>query len=128
MSMMRSRRFLNAAGLAALAAMLFAQAAFALAACDPARVPSRALMVAAQAGEEAACHQAADNANLCLAHCQGREQTLDKHQVKLPEVALHVIQLVRAWQDAPQLTRLAPRVPSPAVGPPPRILFRSLLI
>jgi hypothetical protein len=126
--MMRSRRFLHAAGIAALAAMLFAQAAFALAACDPARAASRALMIAAQNAEYAPCHEPADNANLCLAHCQGAEQTLDKHQVKVPETSLLAWLPVRAWQEARQPMRWTPRVPSPAAGPPPRILFRSLLI
>lgn len=105
--------------------MLFAQAAFAFAACDPARAASRARMIAA---EYAPCHEPADNANLCLAHCQDGQQTLDKHQVKVPEAQLHAMQLAHVWQEAPRLTRFSPRVPPPAVGPPPRILFRSLLI
>ena len=115
------------AALAALAAMLFAQAAFALAACDPVRASSRAAMLM-QAADEAGCHQPADTANLCLTHCQGREQTLDKHQVKVPDAPLAVIQFVNAWPDAPKLARLSPRLPAPAAGPPPRILFRALLI
>lgn len=123
---MRSRPRYFAA-LAALAAMLFAQAAFALAACDPVRASSRAGMVM-QTADEMTCHQPADNANLCLAHCQGREQTLDKHQVKVPDAPFAVIQLVTAWPDSSQLARFSPRLPAPAVGPPPRILFRSLLI
>lgn len=126
--MKRSRRVFWVARIAALAAMLFAQAALALAACNLSGSASRAQMIAAQSAETAGCHEPSENANLCLAHCQGREQTLDKHQLKLPEAPLHFIQLARAWQDAPQLTRFAPRVPSPAVGPPPRILFRTLLI
>jgi hypothetical protein len=126
--MMRSRRFSHAAGLAALAAMLFAQAAFALAACDPARPASRALMIVAQNAEYATCHEPSENANLCLVHCQGAEQTLDKHQVKVPETSLLAVPPVRAWQEARQPIRWAPRAPHPAAGPPPRILFRSLLI
>jgi len=126
--MMRSRRFFFTAGIAALAAMLFSQAAFALAACDPARAPSRALMIVAQNAEYATCHEPADNANLCLAHCQGGEQTLDKHQVKVPEVSLQAVLPPRAWQEARQPTRWTPRAPYPPAGPPPRILFRSLLI
>lgn len=127
--MMRSRRFLHAASLAALAAMLFAQAAFALAACDPARAASLALMIVAQTAEYAACHEPADNANLCLAHCQGGAQTLDKHQVKVPELSLQTVVAVRPWQEARQpIIRWTPRAPSPTAGPPPRILFRSLLI
>jgi hypothetical protein len=123
--MMRSRRLLHAAGIAALAAMLFAQAAFALAACDPARAASRALMLAA---EYAPCHEPADNVNLCLAHCQGAEQTLDKHQVKVPETSLVAVLTVRAWHEVRQPILWTPRTPSPTAGPPPRILFRSLLI
>ena len=126
---MRSRRFLHAASLAALAAMLFAQAAFALAACDPARAASRALVIVAQSAEYAACHEPADNSNLCLVHCQGGQQTLDKHQVKVPELALQAVLAVPARQEARQpIIRWTPRAPSPAAGPPPRILFRSLLI
>ena len=126
--MMRSRRFLNAAGIAALAAMLFAQAAFALAACDPSGAPSRARMLAAQSADYAPCHEPAENVNLCLAHCQGAEQTLDKHQVKLPEASFLAVPPVRAWHVARQPILWTPRVPSPAAGPPPHILFRSLLI
>lgn len=107
--------------------MLFAQAAFALAACDPARM-SRALMQVPSSAEQAGCHEAADNANLCLAHCQGREQTLDKHQVKVPDAPSHAVLLVRAWPDARPYVRSIPRTPLPAAGPPPRILFSTLLI
>lgn len=123
--MMRSRRFFNAAGIAALAAMLFAQAAFALAACDPARASSRALMIAA---EYAPCHEPVDNANLCLAHCQGAEQTMDKHQVKVPEASFLAVAPARALRAARQPILWTPRALSPTAGPPPRILFRSLLI
>jgi hypothetical protein len=122
---MRSPRRYFAA-LAALAAMLFAQAAFALAACDPVRASSRAAMV--MQADEAGCHESADTANLCLAHCQGREQTLDKHQVKVPDAPFAVVQFLHAWPQAPQLARFSPRLPAPAAGPPPRILFRTLLI
>ena len=125
--MMRSRPRYFAA-LAALAAMLFAQAAFALAVCDPARAPSRAQMIVAHDVENAGCHQPADNANLCLAHCQNGEQTLDKHQVKVPDAPLHPLQLARPWQEARQRVQVILRAPSPAAGPPPRVLFRSLLI
>ena len=125
---MRSRRFLHAAGIAALAAMLFAQAAFALAACDPARAQSLARMIAAQPAESATCHEPADNANLCFTHCQAGAQTLDKHQVKLPDASSHAVLLARAWPDVRQPACLIPHAPLPAAGPPPRILFRTLLI
>lgn len=125
--MMRSRRRLFAA-LAALAAMLFAQAAFALAACDTGKMPSRAQMLA-QAEDQAPCHQPADNLNLCLAHCQSAEQTLDKHQLKkLPAPSALAALEVRDGQPAGRASAWTPRAPSPAAGPPPRILYSSLLI
>lgn len=124
---MRRRNRLYAA-LAALAAMLFAQAAFALAACDPSGMPSRAQMIVAQGAAHAECHQPADNANLCFAHCQSGEQTLDKHQVKVPDAPLLGIQVARVWREALHAARDIQPVPSPAAGPPPRILFRTLLI
>ena len=124
---MRSRRLLNLAGIAALAAMLFTQAAFALAACESARASSRATMLATPA-EEAGCHQPADNGNLCMMHCQGREQTLDKHQVKVPDVSLQPVRIGQAAENIPQPLLWSVRLPLPAAGPPPHILYRSLLL
>ena len=126
--MIRPRWVRNAAGILALAAMLFAQAAFALAACDPAVAQSRALMIAAHQEQPAPCHQPADNANLCLTHCQSGEQTLDKHQVKVPEVSPQPVFVVRVWQQTRLPASTAPGTPSAFAAPPPRILFRSLLI
>ena len=126
--MIRPRWVRNAAGILALAAMLFAQAAFALAACDPAGAQSRALMIAGHQEPPAPCHQPADNANLCLTHCQSGEQTLDKHQVKLPELSPQPVLAVRLWQQARLPASTVLRTPSAFAGPPPRILFRSLLI
>ena len=123
--MTRSRRFV--AAIAALASMLFAQAAFALAACDPGRMSSRAQVVAAQSEDYAPCHEPADNVNLCLAHCQTAEQTLDKPQVKVPDLSLQIVLLVARPDGRPAMRWMA-RSYSPVAGPPPRILFRSLLI
>ena len=122
--MMRSRR--RFAALAALAAMLFAQVAFALAACDTGNMPSRAQMLVQ--AEESACHQPADSVNLCLAHCQSAEQTLDKQQVKLPAISTAAVLEVRGWQRIGRLFTWMPRSPSPAAGPPLRILYSSFLI
>jgi hypothetical protein len=123
---MPPRRRLLAA-FAALAAMLFAQAAFALAACSPLQAQSRAHMIAQQA-ETAPCHEPADNANLCLTHCQAGEQTLDKHQVKVPHAPATAVLVVHAVPQRSWIARAVPRTPSPAAAPPPRILFRTLLI
>ena len=124
--MMHSRRRYFVA-IVALTAMLFAQAAFALAACDPAQAQSRARMIAAQQ-DDAPCHQPADNASLCLAHCQAGEQTLDKHQVKVPDASPHAVLVLRVAPPAPMQARHATRAPSSFASPPPRILFRTLLI
>ena len=111
-----------------MAAMFFSQVAFALAACEPARAHSRAHMIAAQPAESAPCHQSSDNANLCLTHCQAGEQTLDKHQVKVPEASADAVLFVPALRDVVRSDQFVSRAPSPVAGPPPRILFRTLLI
>ena len=122
---MRSRSRVLAA-FAALVAMFFAQAAFALAACSPMQAQSRAHMIAQQA-ETPPCHQPAENANLCLTHCQAGEQTLDKHQVKVPDASAQPVLVVRAAPVTP-VARMLPRAPCLAAGPPPRILFSNLRI
>ena len=123
--MRSNRRFF--AAIAALAAMLFAQAAFALAVCNPQGMPSRAQALV-EADQHAPCHEPAENANLCLAHCQNAEQTLDKHQVKLPDLSAVPVLQVRGARHMVSRRTWAPSVLSPVVGPPPRILFRTLLI
>jgi len=125
---MRSRRLSSLAGIAALAAMAFAQAAFALASCDLYRVRSHALMIAAQAAERMPCHEPAENGSLCLAHCQNGDQTLDKHQVKVPELFVQPVLVIRGLQARGRPVLVLARLPAPAAGPPPRILFQSLLI
>ena len=125
---MRSRRISSIAGIAALAAMLFAQAALALAACAAFPAQSHARMIAAQNGESASCHEVGRNFNMCLAHCQSTDQTLDKHEVKVPDVVFHAVRVVSASQIPSRPNAAATRLPAPAAGPPPRILFRSLLI
>lgn len=125
---MRSRRFLSTAGIAALAAMLFAQAAVALAACAASPAQSHARMIATQDGASASCHEVVKNPNLCLAHCQSTDQTLDKHQVKVPDVVFRAVRVVSAPQPPSRPNVAATRLPAPAAGPPPRILFQSLLI
>lgn len=123
---MRSRhRFL--AAFAALAGMFFAQAAFAIAACNPLQAQSRAHSIAQQA-ETAPCHQPADNTNLCVTHCQAGEQTLDKHQVKVPDASADAVLVLAALPQIRRIASVIPRTSSPAVGPPPRILYRTFLI
>ena len=68
---MRSRPRYFAA-LVALAAMLSAQAAFALAVCDPVREMSRAQMIAAPEAENANCYEPTQDANLAACPLPGR--------------------------------------------------------
>jgi len=129
--LMNLRRPLRLAALAGLAAMLFAQAALVVAACNlDAGAPSRGLALAMMAAEAPAepCHEQApvDDA-LCVAHCQASEQTLDKYQAKVPVLPVHLLPAVQARiVPHPRVSLPPDRVP--AASPPARILFQSLLI
>ena len=126
---MRSRRISKFTALLSLAVMLFAQAAIALADCDiflSAR-PHSPIAIDHESAD-ATCHENGANANLCAAHCQGEELSLDKPQVKVHAL---LAQAVFAWRTIPASLRdsVAPaRQPETWAAPPPRILFRSLLI
>jgi len=111
--------------------MLFAQAAVALAACESLeRTPALAVSAAERSSHGEACHeQDRSNTNLCLAHCLAGDQTLDKPGVSVPQLAAAPVLALRS------LDRLLPVVNAPrraavppAAAPPPRILFRTLLI
>jgi len=126
---MRSRRALHAAGILALAAMLFAQAALALASCELIRrTPAHAMAMALEDAQAARCHEPAKNLNLCLVHCKSDDQTLDKPLVKIPPASLESLPAIRVEHE-PQVAELASvRLPTPIAGPPRHILFQSLLI
>jgi len=123
-TLLRTTRFL-------LGVFLLAQAALALAACDwGARDAARAVAMAAGGGD-APCHEsgsAAPASTLCLGHCLGEKQSLDK-----PSFAVPAIAPVAALWIAPAASTHAQRAmrlerPLRAAAPPPRILFRSFLI
>ncbi len=126
---MRSRRISKFTALLSLAVMLFAQTAIALADCDiflSAR-PHGVIAGGHESGEET-CHESGTNVNLCAAHCQGDDLSLDKPQVKVHVLLGHP---VLAWRTTPAPLRdsvALARQPEAWAGPPPRILFRSLLI
>ena len=107
-----------------LAALLFAHAALAIAACDLLRRAPAQAFTAAQAPT---CHAAtATNANLCLAHCLGGDQSADKPPV--PSAAFAAIPvLVVSAAPAPAMARDV-RGEIPHLGPPPRIRFHSFRI
>jgi hypothetical protein len=116
-------------GKLALAAMLFAQAAFALAACDLiSRTPMHAFAPAGAEARDPNCHETGAGANLCLTHCQTENQSLDKPQVKVPALALQPVTGARAPQEPLNETVAFARHPVAWAAPPPRILFQSFLI
>ncbi len=125
------RRPLRLAALAGLAAMLFAQAALVLAACNlESGAPSRGLALGMTVTAEpvAGCHEEAPASDaLCVAHCQASEQTLDKYQAKVPVLAVLLLPALEVRTIA-QPTIALPLDPLPVASPPARILFQSLLI
>lgn len=124
------RRSLRFGALMALAAMLFAQAALAFAACELAAKPSRsaALAAAAEAAALPPCHEQAPASDaLCVAHCQASDPSMDKAQapIAVPPVAA----LPSApFHASPKFTVKRRAENPPAASPPARILFRTLLI
>jgi len=123
-TLLRTTRFL-------LGVFLLAQAALALAACDwGARDAARAVAMAAGGGD-APCHESGNTtpaSGLCLTHCLGELQSLDKPSIAVPAFASVAVLFI-----APAVFSRAQRVacrerPLAVSAPPPRILFQSLLI
>jgi hypothetical protein len=114
-----------------LGAFLLAQAALALAACDwGARDAARAVAMAAGGGD-APCHESGNTApasNLCLTHCLGEQQSLDKPTIAVPALAPEAVLFIACavFSRAQRVVRR--ERPLAASAPPPRILFQSLLI
>lgn len=113
-----------------LGAFLLAQAALALAACNMgARDAAFAVAMAAGSGD-APCHESektAPDSGLCLPHCLGEQQSLDKPSFAVPALAPVAVLFI-----TPTVFSHAPRVacrerPLAASAPPARILFQSFL-
>ena len=119
---MRSRRRSLVAALAALAGMLFLQAAIAFSPCErPGRAGALARAMAMAAMPD--CPEA-DQANLCLAHCAGEDQTVLKVALDLPQLVAPAATSIAVFQArVPTAEKPAPHLA--AAGPPPRILFQS---
>lgn len=110
-----------------LGALLFVQAALAIAGCDWSRVaPAMALATKA---DEPSCHEEpARNANLCLAHCLSFDQAPDTPQLQLPAISAEpALFVAMPWEQAFRVVDRRYRLPRPA-APPPRILFQSFQI
>jgi hypothetical protein len=110
---------------------LLAQMTLALAACNfVARDAARA--VAAAAGNASApCHESgepATDSGLCLPHCLGGQQSLDKPSVTIPALAPVAVHSAVPAAAAHALHAARRERPLPAAAPPRRILFQSFLI
>jgi hypothetical protein len=114
-----------------LAAFLLAQAALALAACDWGVRDAASAVAMTAGGSDAPCHEsgsAAPASSLCLTHCLGELQSLDKPSFAVPALApAAVLFIVPAASSHAQRVVRRER-PLAASAPPPRILFQSLLI
>jgi hypothetical protein len=128
---MYTRRTLLRTTRVLLGAFLLAQAALAVAACDwGARDAAQAVAMAA--GEkDAPCHEsgsAAPASGVCLTHCLGELQSLDKPTFAVPALAPVAVLFIEPTVFS-SAQRVVPRErPRAASAPPPRILFQSLLI
>lgn len=128
---MLPRRSLLRSARLVLGAFLLAQAALALAACEwGARDVARAVSAAAGSGN-APCHdsgKAALEPSLCLPHCLGEQQSLDKPSLAVPAVAAIAVLWVAPCAPAQVQRVVRPEWPLAAASPPPRILFQSFQI
>lgn len=110
----------------ALAALLFAQAALALAGCD---WPRAAPLAIGASSSQPPCHEVpAINANLCLAHCLSADQSADTPQIVVPvwvDCAPITVVVSERWIARAMDVQFV--LPWPSV-PPPRILFQTFLI
>jgi len=127
---MISRRTLRMFAKALLGALLFAQTALVFAACGSAwRAPALVIALADQEVDSTNCHEQGGNANLCLAHCLGEDQSLDKPLVKVPALSAVPVFYVPAVLVLPHEACVLRCLAVPhAAGPPPRILFQSFLL
>ena len=75
------------------------------------------------------CHeQESKTDGLCVLHCLGDQQSLDKPSVKLPALGEAPVLVVLTPVLYPTLCARMPDAPVCVSAPPPRILFSKLLI
>ena len=111
-----------------LAALLFAQGALSLAACDwMQREPALAVAHANQQASEP-CPMLEQSKNLCVAHCLGEDQSLDKPSIAMPALAAAPAFILRAIALKPHHVAHAADLIPTAIGPPLHIRFQSFLL
>ena len=113
------------AALAALAGMLFLQAAIAFSPCE---LPGRSAATAAAAAMAAMpdC-QEANMSVLALAHCAGEEPVAIAAQPEPPAIDAPQAERITAVSPSGRATVPMP-APAAGIGPPLRILFQSFLL
>src|SRR5688500_6191879 len=111
-----------------LAALPFAQGALSLAPGSWTRgVPAIAVAHANQPASEP-CPMLEQSKNLCIAHCLGEDQSLDKPSIAMPALAAAPAFALRAIALKPHhLANAADLIPT-AIGPPLQIRFQSFLL
>ena len=126
---MATRRILKRVARALIAMLLFAQGALALAACDWAqRSPALAIAQAGGGQGSANCMEQMRNANLCVAHCLGESQSLDKPSAALPAMPPAPMLTVQHFALEPRFSARVVDLPACSAGPPPRIVFQTFLL
>lgn len=117
-----------------LGAMLFAQAALALAACDggqraPAGVIAAANPMPCCQDDDARSDALAGNANLCLAHCTSDAQSVDTSSLPiLAPFAVGALTVLPVPAAADFALRRARSVWHAHAGPPLTVLFQNFRI
>jgi hypothetical protein len=106
-----------------LAAMLYTQAALALAPCEEVeRSAARAIAESAQT-----CHEPEQSPNLCVSECLAGDQ--NQYTPAIPVFAPPAAPVLIAAAAFPQpLPEHVLAIPLRATHPPPRILFQTFLI
>ena len=127
---MLSRSTLRRTALLLLSLLLFAQGALAATGCNwQQRAPAQALA----SGDAPPCHETAQNqrnANLCLADCQSRVQSLDKPAVPvhaMPVAPVLVVEMIAPVAGGSLIASFPFEIIPPGT-PPPRILYHQFLI
>jgi hypothetical protein len=126
---MKVRRFRNLVARSLIAALLFAQGALALAACDwMRRAPALAVAQSGQPAPSAECQMLERSVNLCVAHCLGEDQSLDKPSILMPALAVAPVPVLHEILLASHHCAHAADLIPTAIGPPLRIRFQSFLL
>ena len=127
---MFSRSTLRRTASLLISLLLFAQGALAATGCNwQQRAPAQALA----GGDTPPCHETAQNqrnANLCLADCQSRVQSLDKPAVPvhaMPAAPVLVVEMIAPVAGGSLIASFPFEIHPPGT-PPPRILYHQFLI